>query len=161
MNTAPIIIHKHPVGLFLIALAGIGAISLLLGITSSLFTQGQLTVQLYLLVVVAFVAIVLSTVVSLYVYNLSTITLTTESVDVSNWRSLFQDSAGTTEWRNIQDVTAKKNGILSFIFDYGTLTIQTAGTEDNLVLPMVPRIEYWRSYVEKLANDAKTPVASS
>lgn len=39
---------------------------------------------------------------------------------------------------NVEDVNVEQRGIAAHLFNYGTLTVQTAGEEDNFVFSQCP-----------------------
>ncbi len=158
MTTQPILIRKHWFGLFLIYLSGFLAVALILGAMYVLILQGTMSVQLYATLSVILVIILLATLVSAYVYRLSSIVLTDVGMTVTNWNSLFFSNVAVCEWKQLQDVDVKKGGVFSQVLDYGTLLVQTAGTERNLEIPMIPRVEHWRDYIAATADAAPTKV---
>jgi hypothetical protein len=52
---------------------------------------------------------------------------------------LFIRKVSRLSMANVEDVTAEQRGILATIFNYGTLTIQTAGTMENFIFTYCPR----------------------
>ena len=40
---------------------------------------------------------------------------------------------------NVEDVSAEERGILSTVFDYGTIVVQTAGALENFIFPYCPQ----------------------
>jgi hypothetical protein len=154
MNTPPIIIKKSLIGLFLIVLGGTVLIAALALGLDVLYLQGQLDPQLYAFVSFAIIITLLATLISAYVYVISYIQLDDQGITVSDWMSLFSDSKAMTEWNKVQDVNIRKPGVLAQIADYGTLLVQTAGTDRNLVLPYIPNVEHWQEYIQAKADAA-------
>ncbi len=147
-----IIIRKSIVG-FLVILF-LGALLTLALALGALLTQRTGQTQLaYLMYVVAAVTI-LATFIQAYVYSISRITLTAKQMDVVNWNSLVSQNDAVCEWEQVQDVDFKKGGILGIVFDFGTLLVQTAGTERNLRITNVPNVEHWRDFIAGLADAA-------
>lgn len=58
-------------------------------------------------------------------------------IDVDFISMLYKD-VSTTKIDKIEDVTSVSSGFLSSIFDYGTVTIQTAATKQELAFEHVP-----------------------
>ncbi|HET6925072.1 MAG TPA: hypothetical protein VFH39_04540 [Candidatus Saccharimonadales bacterium] len=157
--TLPVTIRKSFIGLFAIYLVGFLLTVALLGAGLYLLLRtDSRPLGVVLLAVAAFT--VLGTLVQGYVYSLCRIVLTEAELDVINWSSLFSQNNAVCEWRMVNDVDFKKAGILSFLFDYGTLLVQTAGTERNLRISYVPRVEKVRDLIAQLADTAITPVRS-
>jgi hypothetical protein len=147
--TLPITIRKSFVGFVAIYLAG-GSLSVALALAAIYLQAAQPDLAL-IMIVVSMVAGI-GTLVQSYVYNISRIVLTATELDVINWNSLVSQGNAICEWSQVQDIDFKKGGIFSLIFDYGTLLIQTAGTDRNLRINYVPRVEHWRDYIAGLAN---------
>jgi uncharacterized membrane protein YdbT with pleckstrin-like domain len=53
-------------------------------------------------------------------------------------KGLFVRKVSRLSMSNVEDVTAEQKGILPTIFNYGTLTVQTAGEMENFVFPYCP-----------------------
>lgn len=151
----PITIRKTLVGQFIIWFFGLSAVGILLGAAMGL--QPSNPTLSSLLGAGAFTAI-LVTLIASYVYGLSRITITAEQLDVVNWNSIVSQNNAVCEWRQVQDVDFKKSGILGLTFDFGTLLVQTAGTERNLKITYVPRVEWARNLIAEYAENAVTPV---
>lgn len=155
VQTQPTVIRKSFVGLVLIYLFGILAVGIL-GVAALYLSTTQHDFAILLLIMAIVVAIV--TLLQAYVYNLSRIVITAEQLDVVNWTSIINQNNAVCEWHQVEDIDFKKSGILGLLFDYGTLLIQTAGTERNLRITMVPRVEHARDYMAALADSAPTLV---
>ncbi len=59
-------------------------------------------------------------------------------VDI-DWLNLLYRRHSSTQLEKIQDVTYKQGGILDSFFDFGTVLIQTAGTDPNFEFESVPQ----------------------
>lgn len=138
------VVHRHPIGLFAIYL-GAGAV-LAATITLYLFVSSDKafkgfsssasgTVGLALIAVLILLAVL---VIMIRVYKLSELVVTDKSLVQVIQRSLFNRKISRLSMSNVEDVNAEKNGILPTIFNYGTLTIETAGEEDNFIFPWCP-----------------------
>ena len=53
-------------------------------------------------------------------------------------KTLFNRKVSRLSMSNVEDVNEEQRGIISSLFNYGTLTVQTAGTEDNFVFTLCP-----------------------
>jgi hypothetical protein len=137
-----VVVHKHWAGvavmyllttLVLLALVIIGIYVLpdmnLSSDTSGLITLGSIAT------LVIFAAIV-ATIVSIY-YQ-SKLTLTDKSLVQIIQRSLFNRKISRLSMSNVEDVNVEQKGVIASIFNYGTLTVQTAGEEDNFVFSFCP-----------------------
>lgn len=150
--TFPIIIKKHPIGLVAIFLLGAVAMLLLLyGIYTYALTPGVDKSVVMWVAIVAVVGILTITFVSMYVYSLSSITLTQAGLTADNWLSLFSEQDSTTEWSRVQSVDQVKANLFNQVFGYGTLNIQTAGTYQKVRMTMVPNAKYWQRIIEQIS----------
>jgi hypothetical protein len=156
----PIIIKKAGIGLVAILLSGLILFAVLLfAMYQSLTANG--THGLTLVVAFAAVVVLLATAVQAYVYSLSQVVLTDAGMKVASWNSLFSESEADTLYQHIEDVDVKRSGVFAMVFGYGTLYVQTAGTERNLKLPMIANAEYWKDELDRRVGAAKTLVSVS
>lgn len=139
-----VIVHRHPIGLIVIyleALLGLAALAALaifvapdvfkdLSSETNRLIVGGTIFAVAILVFVLFVAT--------YVYRQSRLLVTDKSLVEVLQKSLFIRHISRLSMSNVEDVTSEQRGILATIFDFGTLTIQTAGEEDNFIFPTCP-----------------------
>lgn len=158
---APTVIRKHWFGLVVIVLAAlIVELALVLAMVT-MYDQGSLTPNLYAFLGTIMIVVLLIDLVTAYVYRLSSIVLTDAGITIANWQTLFFSNTAVCEWNQVEDVQAKQGGVFAQILGFGTLLIQTAGTQTNITMTMVPRVQYWRSYIEKKAAEAPTLTKST
>lgn len=74
-------------------------------------------------------------------------------VDV-DWYSLVNREVNVSQIAKIQDITANQVGVLSGIFDYGHVFIQTAGTEPNFEYSNVPHPQLVARKLQELLEAA-------
>lgn len=69
------------------------------------------------------------------IYYLDRLVVTNCRVVYIDWTSLFSRKESEAEFRDIQDIETKENGVLANlrIFDYGTIRIQTASTKITII----------------------------
>jgi hypothetical protein len=48
---------------------------------------------------------------------------------------------------NVEDVNVQENGFLPTILNFGTLTVETAGEEDNFIFPMCPSPNHYAEII--------------
>jgi hypothetical protein len=101
-------------------------------------------------------AVVLS--VMVYVYKKSSLTLTDRSLVQIIQRSLFNKKVSRLSMSNVEDVNAEQKGIIASMLGYGTLTVQTAGEEDNFVFSFCPNPNF---YAEKILEARQAYVQHS
>ena len=68
-----------------------------------------------------------------------------DSFVITNWRiinidqrGLFSRSVSETNLRNIQDVTYEIHGLMATAFNYGSVKVQTAGSDGTLKISSIP-----------------------
>lgn len=145
-------VTKDPFGLFMIYVAG-AIITLLLFslfvIGGSFFSTESVTAETgidnssfqEILVVVGFfltIFAVIITAVVAFLYKNSIVLITSEKVVQQLYISLFNRKISQLSIADVQDVTVKQQGIFAHIFDYGTLTIETAGEQSNYTFTFTP-----------------------
>jgi membrane protein YdbS with pleckstrin-like domain len=161
------VVHRSLVGLvgiYLVAIVAVGAI-LVLFITLSPDTfdtsSNNISPQLSAIMIVAAVLLVLILFTATYVYRQSRLLITDRSLVQIMQKTLFNRKVSRLSMSNVEDVNEEQRGIISGLFNYGTLTIQTAGTEDNFVFTLCPNptrladkiIEARQAYAEKLKEE--------
>lgn len=51
----------------------------------------------------------------------------------------------------------RRTGILSILFGYGTIDLETAGTHSDLTLSMIPNVRHWEQYLLQLHDELEPP----
>jgi uncharacterized membrane protein YdbT with pleckstrin-like domain len=145
-------VPRHPIGLVLIALNGLFLLIVLFVIgfffvryQEDVQTQAGLTdtfdaesVIIGLLAILA-ALIVIGTLVALYVYRGNYIVLTDQKLVLINTRSIFARRVSQLSIGDVQDVTIDQATLLSRIFHYGTINIETAGEQAHFMFPYTPQ----------------------
>ncbi len=138
------VVRRHPIGIIIIyleALIGVLALGVLAvfiapDIFSDLSTQTNRLIIAGTIFAVAMLIFVLF--VATYVYRQSRLLVADKSLVQIMQKSLFIRKVSRLSMSNIEDVTAEQRGILATIFNFGTLTIQTAGELENFIFPTCP-----------------------
>lgn len=157
------VVHRHPIGIVAIyieALLGtIAIIGLMLVVAPSF--MDNLSGESYSLfiagVIMAVALLSLILFIATYVYRQSRLIVSDKSLIQIIQRGLFIRKVSRLSMSNVQDVAAAHNGFLATIFNFGTLTVQTAGEEDNFVFPYCPNPDF---YADKIL-DARQAYARS
>jgi membrane protein YdbS with pleckstrin-like domain len=136
------IVHQHWIGLFgiyLMALAGAVAL-LVLGfvVLPDLNLSSEVLHMATFAAAIIVVLLIIITYVIVYVYEQSKLTLTDKSLVQWVQKGLFNKKISRLSMSNVEDVNVEQRGILPHLFNYGTLTVQTAGEEDNFVFSRCP-----------------------
>lgn len=168
-----VIVRKHPigiVGIYVEALAGLLVVfGLFLAIAPDFFNG--LSTQAYKVLVGVIVfglaILILFLFIATYVYRQSRLLVTDRSLVQILQKSLFIRKISRLSMSNVEDVSAEERGILSTIFNYGTIVVQTAGALDNFIFPYCPNpakyadqiIEARQRYARALEEEHETELA--
>jgi uncharacterized membrane protein YdbT with pleckstrin-like domain len=138
------VVHRSIIGLvgiYVVAIIAVGAIfALLIALSPDTFSadSDSISPQLSAIMVVAAILLVLILFTATYVYRQSRLLVTDKSLVQILQKTLFIRKVSRLSMSNVEDVNEEQRGILASIFNYGTLTVQTAGTEDNFVFSLCP-----------------------
>lgn len=143
------IVKRHPIGLiyiFLAAFAGLFAVIAVAGLSfSDTFRQSSSEsvglvagIAVLVLGLVGFMMLII-----ISVYKKSQIILTDRSLVTIVQRGIFNRKVSRLSMSNVEDVSCEQKGLLPTMFNYGTLTVQTAGEEDNFIFPFCPRPNHY------------------
>ncbi len=149
-------VRRHWLGRFIILLTGVILFALMLGfvlympslikdINLSLTTQLKVFISLGFIVVATLIAI--GTFITLWIYNQNRILITDQNVIEVRQLGLFSHKVSHLNMINVEDVSVTKKGILQTAFNYGTMTIETAGEADNFSFPNTPDPDVYRKAV--------------
>lgn len=139
-----VIVKRHPigiVGIYIEAFVGLLVVFGLLVTLAPNFFSGlsdqayKIAVAVIILGLVVLVAFLFT---ATYVYRQSRLLVTDRSLVQIIQKSLFIRTVSRLSMSNVEDVSAEERGILSTIFDYGTIVVQTAGALDNFIFPDCP-----------------------
>ncbi len=142
-------IKKHPFGLFIIYASGsfVTALLMIALIIVPLAVKSDPTATFDIasirtaLIVVGFLLLLLSigvTMIAAYLYQNNVVLITNEKLTQLLYLSLFNRKISQLSIGDVQDVTVKQVGLFPRIFKYGTLTIETAGEQDNYDFTYTP-----------------------
>ncbi len=165
-------IRKHPFGLAITYITGglvIAAILLIAAVLVSSSSVNSVTGMvgggnLDALVIIAATVLVLLTagvtIIGAILYESNVVFVTNEKIAQVLYTSIFNRKISQLNIGNVQDVTVDQNGFFARIFDYGTLTIETAGEQVNYVFTFAPKpylcarhiISAHEAYEEKYGN---------
>lgn len=168
-----VIVRKHPigiVGIYIEAIIGLAAVfGLLLAVAPDFLTglSSQAYRILVGIIVFGLAILIFFLFIATYVYRQSRLMVTDRSLVQILQKSLFIRKISRLSMSNVEDVTAEERGILSTIFNYGTIVVQTAGTMDNFIFPYCPDpakyadqiIEARQRYAAALEEEHETELA--
>lgn len=137
-ETVLAIIKRHPFGIFKIyvqsafgiVLAGGLMVVLLPGLLSRDDYPGVydgLIVGGIAILMIMVVLLVIATII----YYLSLMTITDKTITLTIQNGIFNKKVSQLSIASVEDVTAVKNGFFATMFNFGRLTIETAGEQEN------------------------------
>jgi len=138
------VVHRHPIGIIMIyieALVGVGAVVALLILLSPSVLQnlsGQAYTLMMGIIILAIGLVAMILLLATYIYRQSRLVVSDKSLIQVIQRGLFIRKISRLSMSNVQDVQADHEGFLATIFNFGTLTVETAGEEDNFIFPLCP-----------------------
>jgi hypothetical protein len=138
------VVRRHPIGIIYIYLEILAAVLVifLIGYFAAPTLFETLSSGTYRLVlgaaIIAIALLVFILLIATYVYRLSMLVVTNKSLLQVTQSGLFARKVARFTMSDVEDVTAEQRGILATIFIYGTLTVQTAGTQDNFNFTYCP-----------------------
>ncbi len=138
------VIYKHPIGIIaiysqiLIAIIALAVLFVLIAgnILTGFSSQDLILIGSAAVIIAAFLIGVLG--LSIYVYRRSKIIVTDKSLVQIIQKAIFNRKVSRLSLSNVEDVSVEQKGILASMFNFGTLTIQTAGEMDNFIFPLCP-----------------------
>lgn len=147
------VVRKHWAGLAgiivtsFVALIALLILAVVLGTDSSTQIDRStytliMAVGLLVIGIILFMLLLIS-----YIYRQSRLTITDRSLLQIVQSGLFNRKVSRLSMSNVEDVSVQENGFLPTILNFGTLTVETAGEEDNFIFPMCP---YPNRYAETI-----------
>lgn len=73
--------------------------------------------------------------------------VSTESITQVTKNSLFNKQTSQLSFANLEDLTAAQRGMISRIFNYGTLSAETAAATDKFIFPFCPNPTYYAQQI--------------
>ncbi len=145
-------IRKDPFGLFMIYLGGFLTTLIIFSVlviggaafNATEVTEGTGVASESLnsvVVAVGFflcVGSIIVTAIGAFLYKNNVVLITSEKITQMLYLSLFNRKISQLSISDVQDVTVKQSGIFAHIFNYGTLTIETAGEQSNYTFTFTP-----------------------
>lgn len=147
------VVRRHPIGIVAIyaeMLTGIVAVIVIVLLAMFAFfthlsssTKGLIAAG-SVFVIAFLVALLL---IATYVYRQCRLVVTNKSVVQIMQKALFNRKISRLSMSNVEDVNVIQQGVLASIFNYGTLTIQTAGEVDNFVFTLCPNPDVYANRI--------------
>lgn len=86
-------------------------------------------------------------------FYLDVLVLTNDRLIDIEQLGLFAHRVSEVDLYKIQDITSEVNGVFASVFNYGTLSIQTAGAVDKFIIYRVPHPDRLRQEIMDLAEE--------
>lgn len=143
------IIRRHPIGIILVYLEMIGVFFALglftILVYPSVFRDLSVGDYAWMGIMVAIIGVgtLFILLVATYIYNQNRILITDHDVEQITQRGLLVRKSARLELSDVEDVSVTQKGLLPTLFGYGTLTIETAGAEDNFVFSYCSNPNYY------------------
>lgn len=138
------VVHRSVIGLvgiYFVAFLAVAAITaLVISLSPSTFktSSPNISGSLSAAILLAATLLVLILFTATYIYRQSRLLVTDRSLVQILQRTLFIRKVSRLSMSNVEDVSEEQRGVLASLFNYGTLTVQTAGTEDNFIFTLCP-----------------------
>lgn len=163
------IVYRSSIGLagiYLVAFLAVAAIvALVITMSPDTFDTSSATISgpMSAIIILSAILLVLILFTATYVYRQSRLLVTDRSLVQIMQKTLFIRKVSRLSMSNVEDVNEEQRGFLASIFNYGTLTVQTAGTEDNFIFTLCPNparladriIEARQQYAKSLEEEKK------
>ncbi len=143
-------IRRHPFGiisLYLLSFVGFAAACGIILLLSSRMAPGSVNGGLspltLSLIGIVLLMMILILGVSTMVYWQNRWIVTSDSVTQITQRGLFNRQTSQLSFGNLEDVTAEQEGLLSSIFNFGTLKVETAGEHSKFYFLYCPNPNFY------------------
>ncbi len=139
--------RRHPIGLFILYLqtiVGLGLAFFLIILLLPTFldtldvSEAIAKSFLTLLILISLVFGVIFLILAASIYKANQLIVTDENITQVTQIGLFRRKISELSMHNVEDVTAEQHGIIQTFFNYGTLTIETAGEQHNFNFAYCP-----------------------
>ena len=140
-------LKKHPIGVAISLIVGALLIVTILGITFFIFSLMQSSgktnsgaygsLVVFAGVIIA-IGIAVATAVNAYLFRMDSLIVTTDKIAQIEYKTIFDRKVVQLSIERVQDVTVSQIGILPRIFKYGTITIDTAGENEDCIFSFAP-----------------------
>lgn len=150
MAVPTVTIQKSIFGLLWVLIRGFFFVLLLAGLATWLYPVigSPWAIVLGLLAVVLFIG----TIINAFVYVQCYLSYDDVHLVVYDQLALFGATTNQCDFKDIEDITANRGGIFAYVFNFGTLRVQTAGTRPNFDFTWCPNPEAVRVALIALAN---------
>jgi uncharacterized membrane protein YdbT with pleckstrin-like domain len=161
------VVHRSIIGLlgiYLVAFLAVAAIvALVFTVSPDTFDTSSASISGMVSAIIILAAVLLGIILfaATHVYRQSRLLVTNRSLVQVMQKTLFIRKVSRLSMSNVEDVSEEQRGFAASLFNYGTLTVQTAGTEDNFIFTLCPNptkladriIEARQAYAKSLEEE--------
>jgi len=144
-------VPKHPIGIlgmfFLVGVGMLAAIVLVYALLPSLLDSSLLLFITNIFAGSAVLLALLINILAAVVYRQNRLIITDRNITQILQYGLFSRKVSQLNLVNVEDVTSIQSGILSTLFGYGTVKIETAGEQENFNYTYCPRPTYYTKVI--------------
>ncbi|HEX5456155.1 MAG TPA: PH domain-containing protein [Candidatus Saccharimonadales bacterium] len=151
-------VRRHPFGLMMIyaqfflgALLSVGLIAVLLPAAVGDSTGTRLFIGVIMLVLILFGVVFLA--LATRIYRGNQLIVTDLNITEVHQIGLFDRRVSELSLANVEDVSADTHGIFSTMFNYGTLTIETAGEAHHFIFKYCPYPNAYAKAIQDVRSD--------
>lgn len=145
-------VRKDPFGLFLIYIGGafitlvlfllmvLGGASIDFGSATDGTGVSSESVNAIIIALGFFLSVgsIVITAIRAFLYKNNVIIITSEKISQMLYLSIFNRKISQLSIADVQDVTVRQSGVFAHLFNYGTITIETAGEQSNYSFTYAP-----------------------
>lgn len=147
-------VKRHPIGImgvyigtgFLLALLAVLAFIVAPNVLTDMSRSQVTAIGSVIFIVFAILSLAFAF-ISNTVYWGNSWTVTTDSLTQVTQTSLFNRQSSQLSLGNLEDVTAEQNGILTHIFNFGVLRVETAGERSKFMFLFCPNPNYYAKQI--------------
>jgi uncharacterized membrane protein YdbT with pleckstrin-like domain len=138
------VIYRHIIGIFYIYFVAFSVVAVMLAfiilifpdLFSGLSRESNLLLAAGAVFGLALIFFILF--IATYIYRQNKIVVTNQNIIQVLQNGLFIRKVSRLDYSDVEDVTAEHRGILSNMFNFGTLNIETSGEQKNFIFPYCP-----------------------
>ncbi len=164
-ETVILLLRKHP--FIIITRLSLFFLAALIPIVGGILTWSYLTEDenlknlFFFSSTIWYLVLWLTSFYSLTLYSLDNVIITNHRIIKSYQHSLFNREIAELHSHRIQDVTTHTNGIIQTFLEFGDITIQTAGTENQFMFKQIPNPDEVKDVIMHITASKHSGVISA
>lgn len=148
-ETMQFVVHRHPFGIIVVyiitLIAIIAALAMVFILVPSVVDRDakgtKAAINGLALFSIGLIALILF--LQTYIYRQNRLLVTNKNVVQILQRGLFHRKTSQLSMASVEDVNAEQKGFFPMILNFGTLTVQTAGEQENFIFPYCPNPNFY------------------